>query len=152
MRWCGCAWRQRAVPDAPPDGTRLFRREPSEWGVPRAAVGHAAYVLEQVQRDFGIGTAVRAIKWFREADASARDGDQGVFRGPAGELGYVAVAEPDVVWLRAELGRMPAAVLIRTVVHELCHSDQVVRGSPLPVAELEQEAVDLTKILCAGLA
>lgn len=133
-------------------GTRLFRREHAEWGVPRATVNHAAYVVEQVQRDYEIGTAVRAVRWFREADALARDGDRDVFRGREDELGYVAVAEPDVIWLRAELSRLSVARLTRTVVHELVHADALARRRLLTVEEHERLAADVTAIICRGVA
>ena len=63
----------------------------------------------------------------------------------------MATDEPDVVWLRRELCRLPDAELTRILVHEVMHTEQLARGTRLPVAELEREADDLVAILCRGL-
>ena len=109
------------------------------------------HVLYTLRRDFEMGHAVRAVKWFHDADASARDGDQDVFRGAPVEAGFVTRSEPGVIWLRRELCLLPDARLIRILVHEVMHTEQLARGTRLPVAELEREADDLVAILCRGL-
>lgn len=135
----------------PPRETRLYRKEHSAWGVPSGALMQVAFVLDVLRRDFGMGHAVRAVKWFHAADALAQEGDQDVFRAPEVEGGYVARAEPGVIWLRRELCLLPPAVLTRTLVHEVMHVEQFARGTRLPVDELEREADDLVAILCRGL-
>ena len=132
--------------------TVLFRKEPGEWGVPREKVVLCEFVVQALRRDFGMGHAVTAVKWFHLADDLARDGDAGVFRALPSEAGFVTRAEPGTIWLRRELCRLPDARLIRILVHEVMHVEQLARGSPLPVDELEREADDLVGILCRGLA
>ena len=134
-----------------PRETRLFRKEPSAWGVPVEKLGQVEFVLYALRRDFGMGHGVTAVKWFHDADASAREGDQDVFRKGPGLLGFVDRDEPGVVWLRRELCFLPDADLTRTLVHEVMHCEQLARGTRLPVDELEREADDLVAILCRGL-
>ena len=119
--------------------------------MPWDKVGLCEHVLHTLRRDFEMGHPVRAVKWFHDADASARDGDQDVFRGAPVEAGFVTRSEPDVIWLRRELCLLPDARLIRTLVHEVMHVEQLARGTRLPVDELEREADDLVAILCRGL-
>ena len=56
-----------------------------------------------------------------------------------------------MVWLRRDLCALPDADLARLLIHEVCHVDQLARGSRLPVHELEREADDLVAILTQGL-
>lgn len=135
----------------PPGETRLYRMEPGTWGVPSRMLAQVEYVLDTLRRDFDMGHGVASVRWFHDADASAREGDQDVLRKGPGLLGFVDRDEPDTVWLRRELCDGPAAALTRTLVHEVMHCEQLARGSPLPVAELEREADDLMRILCRGL-
>ena len=98
-----------------------------------------------------MGHSVQRVRWFHDADASARDGDQDVLRHGPGLRGFVDRDEPDTIWLRRELCLLPDAGLTRTLVHEVMHVEQLARGTRLPVDELEREADDLVAILTRGL-
>lgn len=135
----------------PPEATCLYRREPGTWGVPPQKLTLCDFVRHSIWRDFQLGGAVRAVKWFHEADLFTRDGDAGTFRGPPDLGGFVDRKQPDVVWLNRRLCTLPDASLTRVLVHELMHTEQLARGTRLPVDELEREAKDLTQILCTGL-
>jgi hypothetical protein len=138
-------------------GTRLFVRQYSDWGVPPGVLHDLEFTLALLRRDVGVGLGVRRVRWFREADQEARDGDPDTFRERDSRTGYLAWAAPDTIWLRKELcalgtppGRMGAA-LTRALVHEVAHADQAARGSRLPEAELERLADALGRVLCRGL-
>ena len=141
------------MPD-PPAATRLFRKEHGLWGVPSEKASLCEYVLDVLRRDFDLGAAVRAVKWFHSADALARDGDADTFRGPPRLGGYVDLDESDVIWLNRWLCELPEATLTRTLVHEVCHVEQLrqpgVRGRR--VDDLERAADDVVALLCRGLA
>jgi hypothetical protein len=122
-------------------------------GVPTDAHRHAEYVVEWLQRQMDLAHGVE-VRWFAPAGPLDWDGDPGVFASEVPIWGCVRKADPQTACLNLALTRASVGKLIRVLVHEVCHVEQLQRPGVEGryVEDLERAAEDLTALLCAGVA